>query len=219
MAIEISMARSPHWCMNWILNHCEKRPELLLFYECEVTEQITETCLNLWYPCEIKIDGVTYTSAGQYVMAEKARLFGNMEIKDRILDTSDPQECMALGRKVENFDKKIWDEKKEKIVHNGNSEKFLQNAPLRNFLFSTEDKILAEASPDDCVWGIGLDRDNPDSLVPEKWRGQNLLGFDLMTVRDFLAFMDMFGEFDEDEEEYTDYNGKESVMEEENKNL
>ncbi len=38
----------------------------------------------------------------------------------------------------------------------------------------------------DCVLGLGLDQDNPKAQHPETWRGQNLLGFALMDVRDAL---------------------------------
>ena len=60
----------------------ENRPELLLFYGHKVTEKITEACLSQWYPCQFAVDGVTCTSAEQYMMAEKAKLFGDEEIDE-----------------------------------------------------------------------------------------------------------------------------------------
>ena len=173
---------------------------MLLFYGHRVTKTVTETCLSQWYPCQFEVDGVTYTSAEQYMMAEKARLFGDEKIRTEILRTSDPRKCKALGRKVKNFDKAVWDKRKENIVRNGNFEKFMQNSALRSLLLSTGDKVLVEASPTDRVWGIGLGKNNPDALDPKKWRGQNLLGFILMAVRNEMAILDMYGEFDEEED-------------------
>lgn len=69
----------------------------------------------------------------------------------------------------------------------GNREKFLQNDDLKQFLLSTGDKVLVEASPTDRIWGIGLGKNNPVALDPAKWRGRNLLGFALMTVRQYAA--------------------------------
>ncbi|MEL7231218.1 MAG: NADAR domain-containing protein, partial [Pseudomonadota bacterium] len=43
-----------------------------------------------------------------------------------------------------------------------------------------------EASPVDRIWGIGLAADDPDLENPYLWKGQNLLGFALMEVRDML---------------------------------
>ena len=43
-----------------------------------------------------------------------------------------------------------------------------------------------EASPCDSVWGIKMSESNQDAQNPLKWRGQNLLGFALMEVRDAL---------------------------------
>ena len=57
---------------------------------------------------------------------------------------------------MKNFDKAVWDKEKEHIVRKGNTKKFLQNSALRNFLLSTGDKVLVEASPTDRVWGIGM---------------------------------------------------------------
>ena len=44
--------------------------------------------------------------------------------------------------------------------------------------------LLVEASPYDNIWGVKLSADNDDILYPEKWKGENLLGFALMQVRD-----------------------------------
>ena len=200
MAIEVSMSVYRVWDKNYLIKLGENRPELLLFYGHRVTKTVTETCLSQWYPCQFEVDGVTYTSAEQYMMAEKARLFGDEKIRAEILRTSDPRKCKALGRKVKNFDKAVWDKRKENIVRNGNFEKFMQNSVLRSFLLSTGDKVLVEASPTDRVWGIGLGKNNPDALDPKKWRGQNLLGFILMAVRNEMAILDMYGEFDEEED-------------------
>lgn len=200
MAIEVSMSVYRVWDKNYLIKLGENRPELLLFYGHKVTDPVTETCLSQWYPCQFEVDGVTYTSAEQYMMAEKARLFGDEKIRAEILRTSDPRKCKALGRKVKNFDKAVWDKRKENIVRNGNFEKFMQNSALRSFLLSTGDKVLVEASPTDRVWGIGLGKNNPDALDPKKWRGQNLLGFILMAVRNEMAILDMYGEFDEEED-------------------
>ena len=200
MAIEVSMSVYRVWDKNYLIKLGETRPELLLFYGHRVTKTVTETCLSQWYPCQFEVDGVTYTSAEQYMMAEKARLFGDEKIRTEILRTSDPRKCKALGRKVKNFDKAVWDKRKENIVRNGNFEKFMQNSALRSFLLSTGDKVLVEASPTDRVWGIGLGKNNPDALDPKKWRGQNLLGFILMAVRNEMAILDMYGEFDEEED-------------------
>ena len=46
--------------------------------------------------------------------------------------------------------------------------------------------VEVEASPMDTIWGIGLAQDNSQANDPTKWRGDNLLGFALMVVRDQL---------------------------------
>jgi hypothetical protein len=117
-------------------------------------------------------------------MAEKARLFGDEEMREEIMNTSDPKLMKALGRKVRNFDPEVWDKVKYSIVLNGNYYKFTQNKEMMDFLLSTGDKILVEASPMDAIWGIGFGKENEKAYNIASWRGQNLLGFALMEVRD-----------------------------------
>lgn len=128
----------------------------------------------------------SYLCMEQYMMASKAQLFGDEEIRKEILACSDQKRIKALGRKVRGFDQKVWDRFKYPIVLSGNWCKFSQNRKLREFLLSTGDSVLVEASPYDAIWGIRLSASAPEANDPQTWRGRNLLGFALMEVRDEL---------------------------------
>lgn len=94
--------------------------------------------------------------------------------------------CCMEQFMMEQKAKLFEDEAKYSIVLNGNWRKFSQNRDLREFLLSTGDSVLAEASPYDGIWGIRLAADAEDARNPLKWKGDNLLGFALMEVRDEL---------------------------------
>lgn len=68
----------------------------------------------------------------------------------------------------------------------GNFLKFSQNEKLKEFLLSTDNKIIVEASPYDAIWGIGMLETDRDAQNPLLWKGENLLGFALMEVRNEL---------------------------------
>ena len=133
------------------------------------------------------MDGVRYPTAEHWMMAEKARLFGDEQIAARILAAESPKQVKQLGREVCGFEPTRWDDEKRRIVTEGNAHKFTQNLALGEFLPSTGDLVLVEASPVDPVWGIGLAADDDDARNPLHWRGENLLGFALMDVRDKLG--------------------------------
>lgn len=140
-----------------------------------------------WFRAPFVIEGIQYETAEQYMMAKKALLFNDYEHYVLIMNETDPQRCKALGKDVRNFDAARWDRCKEEIVYNGNYAKFDQNIKARKYyLFNTGNTILAEASPFDTVWGIGLEASDPDATDPSKWKGQNLLGKILMRVREDL---------------------------------
>ena len=147
---------------------------------------ITKSCLSQWWMEDFWAIDSTYLCMEQYMMANKALLFGDEEIKKKIIECNEPQQIKELGRKVQGFDQDIWDRFKYSIVLNGNWLKFSQNRDLREYLISTGDSILVEASPYDNIWGIGFSADSPKAMNPFKWRGKNLLGFALMEVRDEL---------------------------------
>ena len=145
---------------------------------------ITKSCFSQWWECTFEIDGVTYSSAEQYMMSEKAKLFGDTETVAKILHTKNPKQAKDLGRKVSNFNEDLWLKNRFNIVKAGNLAKFSQNDDLKDFLLKTKNHILVEASPADTIWGIGLAANHPGIENPFIWRGLNLLGFALMEVRD-----------------------------------
>lgn len=145
--------------------------------------EIGKSCLSQWWPAAFVIDDVTYPTAEHFMMAEKARLFGDEETREEILKTDGPKAAKQLGRGVKNFADTLWQEHRFEFVVAGNFAKFAQNPELRSFLIGTGDSVLVEASPLDRIWGIGLGANAAQANDPAQWRGLNLLGFALMEVR------------------------------------
>lgn len=137
-----------------------------------------------WYPSIFIINNVTYGCCEQYMMAEKAKLFGDVNAYKLIMKTNSPREQKRLGRLVCNFNEKVWKKNRYNIVLNGNRGKFSQNEGLRNKLLATGNATIVEASPTDTIWGVGLRSSDPRIKDSSKWRGLNLLGVALMQVRD-----------------------------------
>ena len=148
---------------------------------------IDKACFSQWYPAKIEVDGHRYGSAEHFMMAEKARLFDDGETLDKILKSPNPGAAKQLGRQVKGFVEDTWQSACFDIVVRGNLAKFSQNGDMGSFLKSTKKRVLAEASPVDRMWGIGLAHDNEHVENPLKWRGRNLLGFALMVVRSKLG--------------------------------
>ncbi|WP_438432722.1 NADAR family protein [Gorillibacterium sp. sgz500922] len=147
---------------------------------------IDERCFSQWWMCRFTVEGTEYSCAEQFMMAEKARLFGDDEMLESILQAKHPKEMKAYGRAVRHFDKAIWEKECYGIVKRASLAKFSQNPNLGEYLKSTKKRILVEASPRDRIWGIGMGKSNPDAENPLKWRGRNLLGFALTEARDEL---------------------------------
>ena len=169
------------WAKNQVI------PEFIFFWGYHNKyNQITKSCLSQWYPCKFKSNNIEYNCAEQYMMSEKAKLFKDEETYQLILKETSQKKIKGLGRLIKNFNDEEWNKHKISIVVQGNILKFSQNEELKNFLIGTGDKILVEASPYDRIWGIGIDENNPYVTNPHKWKGENLLGFSLMEVRDII---------------------------------
>jgi len=146
--------------------------------------RITKSCFSQWWIAPFEVDGIIYQTAEHWMMAGKAKLFGDQDALKAILNCDTPKKAKAQGRLVQGFDPNTWDQYKYDIVADGNFHKFTQYTALKDFLLSTGDQVLVEASPVDKVWGIGLSSDTHAARNPAAWKGDNLLGFALMEVRD-----------------------------------
>jgi ribA/ribD-fused uncharacterized protein len=174
---------------NWLIATATEQTEYLLFWghKPSVDGSITKSCFSQWWESPFIVEGRTYPTAEHWMMAGKAQLFGDYDILEEIFKTESPAKAKALGRHVRNFDHGVWSEKCGEIVVQGNFYKFSQHPQLKHFLLATGHKIIVEASPVDRIWGIGLAQDSPNATQPHNWKGENLLGFALMEVRDILT--------------------------------
>lgn len=145
--------------------------------------RVGANCLSQWWPSPFTVEGVMYATAEHWMMAGKARLFGDAEAERRALAAGHPSLAKKAGRLVRGFDEDIWARERFRIVVAGSVHKFAADPELREFLLGTGDRVLVEASPVDRVWGIGLAADDEAAADPERWRGPNLLGFALMEAR------------------------------------
>lgn len=139
-----------------------------------------------FYACKFADEnGITYRCGEQYMHYQKALIFGDGEIADKILNETSPIIMKKLGRKVKGFKDSVWVKHREKIVRTGTLLKFEQNEKLRRLLLSSGKRKFAEASPSDKIWGIGRDLHTACNYKAP-WRGSNLLGKILSSVRDEL---------------------------------
>ncbi|MFF8593088.1 NADAR family protein [Streptomyces sp. NPDC015220] len=148
--------------------------------------RVGASCLSQWWPSPFTVDGVTYATAEHWMMAGKARLFGDAEAERRAVTAGHPSQAKKAGRLVRGFDEDVWARERFRIVVEGSVHKFAAHPELREFLSNTGERLLVEASPVDRVWGIGLAADDEAAADPERWRGPNLLGFALMEARERL---------------------------------
>lgn len=164
------------------------QPEYLMFWghRPQAGGGVGRGCLSQWWPVTFTVDGLSYRSAEHFMMAGKALLFGDAGTAARIRQAPHPGAAKALGREVAGFDEERWAAHRFDVVVAGNLPKFGQHAGLRKFLMATGDRVLVEASPRDKIWGIGLAADDERAASPDRWPGQNLLGFALMEVRQRL---------------------------------
>jgi len=140
-------------------------------------------CCSNWHPTGFGYRGTRFATGEHWMMWQKARLMGDAEKADQILSASTPRRAKELGGVAGPYDGTLWDAVREQLVYYGVREKFLANDLDRNLLLSTGTALLAEASPYDRVWGVGMTTDDPRFANPAKWDGENLLGRACMRAR------------------------------------
>jgi ribA/ribD-fused uncharacterized protein len=142
-----------------------------------------------WAASSFVIDDITYNTAEQYMMAQKAILFNDAAALQIIMGTNNPKIQKAAGRTVQGWRRDLWEQNAKLYVYRANLAKFMQNRDYLEWLLSTEGTTLVEASPWDTIWGIGLDASDPRAQDRATWQGTNWLGEIVTQVRnDIMAF-------------------------------
>ena len=140
--------------------------------------------LSNWYLSEFNVSNITFSSMEQFMMYQKAMCFCDQTIAKKILTTHDVAQIKKFGRQVSNYNENRWNGIRQIVVYEGLLAKFSQNLNLKDLLKATGDNLLAECAVKDKIWGVGLSMSDPDRLDITKWKGQNLLGYSLMMVRE-----------------------------------
>lgn len=141
-----------------------------------------------WHKCKFSENQIEFNCAEQYMMYCKAILFNDCLVADQILETKSSHRQKELGRKIKCFNEETWRLFRFGIVYNANLLKFSQNDFLLDALLKTGNSLIAEASPIDRVWGVGIAIDDERIWDVSRWRGLNLLGIALTQVREALRW-------------------------------
>lgn len=170
----------------------------------------SKSSFSQWHPAKFSYKNITFSSAEQFMMYSKAKMFSDDVVAQKILDINNEplikdfidgklsnldivndknklyewdklQKILKdLGREVSGYDDNVWNAKRVPIVSVGSREKYAQNPHLKAELMQHSGKKMVEASPYDKIWGIGLSAADAIKIEPAKWPGLNLLG-DVLT--------------------------------------
>jgi hypothetical protein len=125
-----------------------------------------------------------FSSLLQWMIWNKAILFENYDITNRIIEEDDPIKLNELERNFLYFDQKIWQQIMPDFLMEGNILKFLQNEELSKELLETGDAILAQIDDSNLLYGIGSVTTDGLEFNTGNSIGRNLLGKSLMQTRD-----------------------------------
>lgn len=166
----------------------------------------SQSIFSQWHPSKFIYKDIIFSSAEQFMMYSKAKMFGADDLAQKIIDynetplikkflndeLSDTDICNDKGmlrewdgyqkaikdhgREVKNYVDAVWVEKRVPIVSVASREKYNQNPSYKAELLKCAGTKMVEASPYDKIWGIGLDENEARRLPENKWLGLNLLG-------------------------------------------
>jgi len=191
------MRKSSKYTIDWLLQKFYNGDELEYLYFLDPAKQDNSdydtSYFSQRFNSSFEVDDKLFNSIEHWIMYQKAILFEDYSIGNKIINSENIIEARSFERLIRGFDEIVWKRERFRIVFEGNIHKFNQSRNLGELLLKTQNKILVEANPNDKIWGVGMSVEHSDIDNISLWEGQNLYGFILMDVRDFLL---NFGFFD-----------------------
>lgn len=139
------------------------------------------------YPSPFTTDDSDFSTMEQFLAHSRARFANDQLLMDKALESPDPAEAKRILNRLRGAPGQTeWEEERHDILLSGLLAKFRQSEDLREYLLSSKERQLGEASRNS-TWGIGMTLTNKDRFNVNCWSGGNLLGKTLMEVRQILA--------------------------------
>ena len=103
--------------------------------------------------------------------------YGDPQLSRDLLDIHEPKVLKQRVKRLKNYNEADWMNYIPIMLKPAlSASKFEQNEILRDALVATGSTVLAEASPYDTLFGIGLGLNNPLALDQSSWHDKNLQG-------------------------------------------
>jgi hypothetical protein len=152
----------------------ETRGDITYFFKCD-------SPLSNHHLCDFNWEARSYNCSEQAYFVAKAAACKDTEALRDIMAELNPKMQKRLGESIVSTDE--WENEKVSIMEDIVGHKFAQNPHLMSFLSDTKSTYLCEDSPSDSFWGIGVNRNHPDSKKAKDHTGNNM-GKILMRIRD-----------------------------------
>lgn len=135
------------------------------------------------HPSFFRIGEQPFYSMEQFLALRRAQLSGKPSFITKASEATDPVQAKYVLSALRQDNTQQWDDQLESTVLEGLEAKFRQNPQMKDYLCSTGDLSLGEASTNP-RWGVGMSLDDKDILDVSKWNNSgNLLGRSLMRLR------------------------------------
>lgn len=192
---------------EWLIEEIKKGKEFEYFgFWGQRTESIEERAMSNFYQSNFEAPLAhgkdkgkmrTFSCSEQYLMYLKALCFNDIpKAEETLVNGKYGKFYQSIGRQVgespnsKPYDEEYWASLRARVTYKAVYYKF-KDPQLKKWLLSTGDKIIVETSPLDRYFGVGLAKTNKQGVKtdwenPLKWRGDNILGFVLMEVRDTI---------------------------------
>jgi len=106
-------------------------PEFLYFWGHTATDgAMDKHVLSQWWHAPFTVAGVEYATAEHFMMAEKAKCFGDHDTLARILSAATAAEAKRLRRIVKGFNEAQWEPNRLDVAYRGNLAKYEHESAL-----------------------------------------------------------------------------------------